>query len=230
MDIKQQTDYIINQIFPIEEGMGAMIGGLAIITILASITGIAYDKLSKMTKDQINKLANKNNVSISKSNKPIEKSNTPIKSNYEFNNGLSNKVKESDVKTYITAFDQIMKELSSEIKKIGCKSNPIIKKNIIEYNNAVEYKCQCVLLDVSDNISSLEKFAIKKGYDIDDEDEHDGEIINCIEDEIIKNIKNFKSSMSRTYTHNKYPINIEFHGNDLDYLTIDLIMDIVVKK
>lgn len=224
MDIKQQTDYIINQIFPIEEGMGAMIGGLAIITILASITGIAYDKLSKMTKEQINKIASKNNVSISKSNKPIEKSN------YDFDNGFGKNVKESDVKSYISSFEQIMKQLSSEIKKTGCKSNPNIEKKIVEYDNAIEYKCQCVLLDVSDNISYLEKFAIKKGYDIEDEDEYDGEIINCIEDEIIKNIKNFKSSMSRTYTHNKYPINIEFHGNDLDYLTVDLTMDIVVKK
>lgn len=223
MDLKNQKDYIINQIFPIQEGVGAMVGGLLLLTVLASVTGIAYDKLSKMSKSQLNKIAKQNNVSMSSSNKNIDSKS------YKFDK-YSKIINENEIKKYISAFNQVMKEVSGAFKKNGCKSNPILNKKIVEYTNAVEYKCSCQILDAKENIQSLEKLADNKGYDIDDEYEHDGEIITCIEDEIIKKLKNFESEMSRVYTHNKYPISIEYHGDDLDDFDVILTMNVVVKK
>lgn len=235
MNYKKRRNIIIEQMYPIEEGVGAMVGALALISVLASVTGIAYDKLVKMSKEQIKKTAKKKNIDI-----PDFDFNTPgkIKPTFDFSKNQEPfyiVIDKEDVKTYDENFEKIKNDIVKQIKKMipGIKLDVNTKKDMIDYTNGIEYRCSCDIFDFKKNITTIEKFAKNKGYDIDNEDEYIGEIMDCIEDEIIKKIKNFEYYGNGHYINKKGPI-LSLYDDVIEgdefIINIELNMSVVVKK
>ena len=226
MNIKERREIILENIdfSIIEEGLGATIGATAVVLTLASLTGLAYDKISKMTKEQMKKITNKENIIVNDKNDMVTiRTYKPPSTDVV----ISQKELESYGKLFETQKNNLIKIIKSEIP--DCKINSKTLKVLDENSDVIKCSYSVTLFNVEDNIKCIEKYAEKKGYDTSDEDEYFYEISTCIEDEIMKKFKKFTSEGSGIYS-NDDGIMLFFSGDDVDELELSIRMDLVIKK
>ena len=226
MNIKERREIILENIdfSIIEEGLGATIGATAVVLTLASLTGLAYDKISKMTKEQMKKITNKENIIVNDKNDMVTiRTYKPPSTDVV----ISQKELESYGKLFETQKNNLIKIIKSEIP--DCKINSKTLKVVDEYSDVIKCSYSVTLFNVEDNIKCIEKYAEKKGYDTSDEDEYFYEISACIEDEIMKKFKKFTSEGSGIYSIDD-GIMLFFSGDDVDELELSIRMDLVIKK